>query len=868
MSQMEASNNSLDEPEPQMSTEDKSSREEKTLVHKKDMSSGDPGSHASTTNQCPEEENSQEDTTVKAFGEDEPHVNATVTSLGEPETPVGIMGKSGEQESQIYTTDNSGDLQSQETKPDLSCKEKSHLNNTDKPSIKEESHVSNTDESSGEEVLPTSTTDNSGDLQSPATTPDLPCKEKSHLNNTDKPSIKEESHVSNTDESSGEEVLPTSTTDNSGDLQSPATTPDLPCKEKSHLNNTDKPSIKEESHVSNTDESSGEEVLPTSTTDNSGDLQSPATTPDLPCKEKSHLNNTDKPSIKEESHVSNTDESSGEEVLPTSTTDNSGDLQSPATTPDLPCKEKSHLNNTDKPSIKEESHVSNTDESSGEEVLPTSTTDNSGDLQSPATTPDLPCKEKSHLNNTDKPSIKEESHVSNTDESSGEEMSQNIVMDKPFGEVKPQMNAEDKSLSVPECQIGTTEKSVAQELCASITVMSAGAELQESKCPSKQESQKCTTVEQKPVKFNADELRQRRFAHTDHRKSPTGKLEFQMDVTDKSELQSQERKSQVQVTGKDSRASTKYKSAGGPESLGGIIDPESQKYPTVEQAFLKVNPDGMRQRPLDTNDESQTGKLPTRYRWLIGGFIVLTLAVALVHTFLSSKEKPPVDHESVLNIFFKEFASLKKDFPGQYEGLWFRSEKLLQMHLNTSDPSAPLILMLTAAQDGEQTLRCMSKRLAKSYADSLRARSLMVDGPSMSKYDSATGKMQIDDQLSSGFQSNSRAAVLHRLEMLPSGSLLILYKYCDHENAAFKKVALVLTVLLNEESLETDLSLTDVEEKVKDLLWARFASSEVSAHNEMDVDKLSGVWSRISHVVLPVLPVGSIESGSCPGSQD
>ncbi|XP_040264061.1 torsin-1A-interacting protein 2 isoform X2 [Bufo bufo] len=804
MSQMEASNNSLDEPEPQMSTEDKSSREEKTLVHKKDMSSGDPGSHASTTNQCPEEENSQEDTTVKAFGEDEPHVNATVTSLGEPETPVGIMGKSGEQESQIYTTDNSGDLQSQETKPDLSCKEKSHLNNTDKPSIKEESHVSNTDESSGEEVLPTSTTDNSGDLQSPATTPDLPCKEKSHLNNTDKPSIKEESHVSNTDESSGEEVLPTSTTDNSGDLQSPATTPDLPCKEKSHLNNTDKPSIKEESHVSNTDESSGEEVLPTSTTDNSGDLQSPATTPDLPCKEKSHLNNTDKPSIKEESHVSNTDESSGEEVLPTSTTDNSGDLQSPATTPDLPCKEKSHLNNTDKPSIKEESHVSNTDESSGEEVLPTSTTDNSGDLQSPATTPDLPCKEKSHLNNTDKPSIKEESHVSNTDESSGEEMSQNIVMDKPFGEVK----------------------------------------------------------------FNADELRQRRFAHTDHRKSPTGKLEFQMDVTDKSELQSQERKSQVQVTGKDSRASTKYKSAGGPESLGGIIDPESQKYPTVEQAFLKVNPDGMRQRPLDTNDESQTGKLPTRYRWLIGGFIVLTLAVALVHTFLSSKEKPPVDHESVLNIFFKEFASLKKDFPGQYEGLWFRSEKLLQMHLNTSDPSAPLILMLTAAQDGEQTLRCMSKRLAKSYADSLRARSLMVDGPSMSKYDSATGKMQIDDQLSSGFQSNSRAAVLHRLEMLPSGSLLILYKYCDHENAAFKKVALVLTVLLNEESLETDLSLTDVEEKVKDLLWARFASSEVSAHNEMDVDKLSGVWSRISHVVLPVLPVGSIESGSCPGSQD
>ncbi|XP_044156548.1 torsin-1A-interacting protein 2-like isoform X3 [Bufo gargarizans] len=695
MSQMDASNNSLGEPEPQASTEDKSSTEEKTLAHNKDMSSGEPGSHASTTNKCLEEENSQEDTTVEAFGEDEPHVNATVTSLGEPEKLMGIMGKSGEQESQIYTTDNSGDLQSQASTPDLS-----------------------------------------------------------------------------------------------------------PVKEKSHLSNMDKPSIKEDSHVSNTDETSGEDVLPTSTTDNSRDLQSQATTPDL-----------------------------------------------------SPVKEKSHLCNMDKPSIKEDSHVSNTDETSGEDVLPTSTTDNSRDLQSQASTPDLS-------------SSMENSHVSNTAELSGEEMSQNIVMDKPFGEVKPQMNAEDKSLSVPECQIGTTEKSSAQELCASVTVMSAGAELQESKCLSKQESQKCTTVEQEPVKFNTDELRQRRFAHIDHRRSPTGKPEFQMDVTDKSELHSQERKSQVHVTSKDSIASIKYKSAGGPESLGSIIDTESQKYPTVEQAFLKDNPDGMRQRPLDTNDESQTGKLPTRYRWLIGGVIVLTLAVALVHTLLSIKAKPPVDHEPVLKYFFKEFASLRKDFPGQYEGLWFRSEKLLQMHLNMSDPSAPLILMLTAAQDGEQTLRCMSKRLANSYAKSLSASSLMVNGPSLSKYDSATGKMYIDDQLSSGFQSNSRAAVLHRLEMLPSGSLLILYKYCDHENAAFKKVALVLTVLLNEESLETDLSLTDVEEKVKDLLWARFASSEVSAHNEMDVDKLSGVWSRISHVVLPVLPVGSIESGSCPGIRD
>lgn len=208
------------------------------------------------------------------------------------------------------------------------------------------------------------------------------------------------------------------------------------------------------------------------------------------------------------------------------------------------------------------------------------------------------------------------------------------------------------------------------------------------------------------------------------------------------------------------------------------------------------------------------------------------------------------------------------DFPGQNEGLWFRSEKLLQKHLNTSHPSTPTILILTAAQDGERTLRCVSKRLAKSYADSLGTKWLMVYGPSKSNSDSSTSKMEIDEELSSGFEAGSRAAVLYRLETLPPGSLLILYKYCDHENAAFKNVALVLTVLLEEQSLEEGLSFTEVEEKVKDFLWERFASSEVSAHNEMDVDKLSGVWSRISHVVLPIQPVGYIESGSCPGFKD
>ncbi|KAM4722904.1 torsin-1A-interacting protein 2-like [Rhinophrynus dorsalis] len=228
-----------------------------------------------------------------------------------------------------------------------------------------------------------------------------------------------------------------------------------------------------------------------------------------------------------------------------------------------------------------------------------------------------------------------------------------------------------------------------------------------------------------------------------------------------------------------------------------------------------------------------------------------------------------VSNSSVLKTFQKEFEHLETFFPGQNEALWLRSQKILLKHLNKSQPLEPVIFILTAANNGERTLRCFSEGLARVYSNSLNASWVVIDGPSKSKYDSNTTKLEIDKDLTSGFESKARAAVLHRLEELPPGSLLILYKYCDHENAAFKNVALVLTVLLDDPELEPDLSLVELEEKVKDFLWETFTSpNSISAHHEMNGDKLGGVWSRISHLVLPVLPVENIETGSCPWNKN
>ncbi|XP_044054767.1 torsin-1A-interacting protein 2-like isoform X2 [Siniperca chuatsi] len=224
------------------------------------------------------------------------------------------------------------------------------------------------------------------------------------------------------------------------------------------------------------------------------------------------------------------------------------------------------------------------------------------------------------------------------------------------------------------------------------------------------------------------------------------------------------------------------------------------------------------------------------------------------HPFGVVKPEKFADHLSLLEI----------QFPSQRPELWKRSKIHLGKHLKTAHPTEPVSLIFTAGHRAEKTLHCLAQGLASSFSSALNASVLHIDGASKASQDSEEVKLDIDTQLQAAFEGDKPVAVIHRFEELPPGSTLIFYRYCDHENAAYKRVFLLFTVLLPQDEVRDEQSLKEVEEMVQDYLKERLVdSSHQTAFNEMDADKYSGLWSRISHVILPVVSEKEIEHKGC-----
>ncbi|XP_042618019.1 uncharacterized protein LOC109061954 isoform X10 [Cyprinus carpio] len=250
--------------------------------------------------------------------------------------------------------------------------------------------------------------------------------------------------------------------------------------------------------------------------------------------------------------------------------------------------------------------------------------------------------------------------------------------------------------------------------------------------------------------------------------------------------------------------------------------------------------------------------------WTAAAVVLLAVVCALWQR--SPDSTPPVQKEiNVVDVFNQEMKKLETTFPNQHPELWRRSLIHLRRHLKTKNPTEPVSLILTSDHRAEKTLGCLAQCLARAFSTAHNTSVLNINGKNKTSHDSDQVKLDIDSELTKAFEGKKSAAVIHHFEELPPGSTLIFYRYCDHENAAYKDVFLVFTVMLDPEvELTSNDSLRRVGEMVKEHIKQKFVSSDKSAmFNQMDVDKLGGLWTRISHLILPVAAEKKIEKQGC-----
>ncbi|CAJ1060421.1 torsin-1A-interacting protein 1-like [Xyrichtys novacula] len=216
-------------------------------------------------------------------------------------------------------------------------------------------------------------------------------------------------------------------------------------------------------------------------------------------------------------------------------------------------------------------------------------------------------------------------------------------------------------------------------------------------------------------------------------------------------------------------------------------------------------------------------------------------------------------------LFSDQLSLLESQFPSQRLDVWKRSKIHLEKHLRTAQPTGPVSLIFAAGLKAERTLSCLAQGVASAYSSALNASVLHFDGASKANRDSDEVKLDIDRQLQAAFGGDKPAVVIHRFEELPPGSTIIFYRYCDHDNAAYKQVFLLFTVLLPQDEVGAEVGLVKAEEIVLDYVKERLLEpTSQTAFNTMDNDKFGGLWSRISHLILPVVSEEEVEQKGCP----
>lgn len=195
-------------------------------------------------------------------------------------------------------------------------------------------------------------------------------------------------------------------------------------------------------------------------------------------------------------------------------------------------------------------------------------------------------------------------------------------------------------------------------------------------------------------------------------------------------------------------------------------------------------------------------------------------------------------------MFLQAFNSVRESFQVQTSGFWGIIRAAIKPIAFRENPDQPAVFVLVVPSDTHETAACFIRLFSNTITRLFWAKS-----PVEFFTDTVSGlppervKRMLDDQLRDGLMSGSRIAIIHHLEKLHGESAMMLHAYCDNENAPFRRTIFVLTLFVDETSLEVTETEAFVEERLG-LLWGDTLGS----------NKFYPLITRIAHSIAFMRP--------------
>ncbi|NXQ23905.1 TOIP1 protein, partial [Alaudala cheleensis] len=152
-------------------------------------------------------------------------------------------------------------------------------------------------------------------------------------------------------------------------------------------------------------------------------------------------------------------------------------------------------------------------------------------------------------------------------------------------------------------------------------------------------------------------------------------------------------------------------------------------------------------QPLAKN----SGESQNRFHKMWTLLLVLLISAPLLYVLWSGIRDGSSSRRDaeILQEFRARMEKLKNTYQSQDPNLWRRAHASLEKRLNSSHVHLePAILLLTAGQEAEKALRCLSNEIADAFASSQNASTISIDGVDKAVLDSDAVKLQVDTELS------------------------------------------------------------------------------------------------------------------------